>query len=122
MTQTILQKIRDWTIRRTILTGFAAVLVLTSIQGWCAIRQLERLVGTGESSTVLYGSSRSIILLTTGVTVIVGLALAFFLSRLIGHPLESLGILAEEVSKGNLAADIRSQSRDEIGWLEHSMR
>src|SRR6185369_3350528 len=47
---------------------------------------------------------------------------ALFLSRLIAHPLESLGILAEEVSKGNLAADIRSQSRDEIGWLEHSMR
>ena len=33
-------------------------------------------------------------------------------------PLEKLG----GVSNGNLTNDIRSQSRDEIGWLEHSMR
>jgi methyl-accepting chemotaxis protein len=122
MTQTILQKIRDWTIRRKILSGFAAVLMLTGIQGWFAIRQLERLAGTSGAATETFGNIRSIILLTTAVTVAVGLALAILLSRLIAHPLESLGILAEEVSKGNLAADIRSQSRDEIGWLEHSMR
>ena len=122
MTQTILQKIRDWTIRRKILSGFAAVLMLTGIQGWFAIRQLERLAGTSGTATETFGNIRSIIMLTTAVTVAVGLALAILLSRLIAHPLETLGILAEEVSKGNLAADIRSQSRDEIGWLEHSMR
>jgi methyl-accepting chemotaxis protein len=122
MTQTIMQKIRDWTIRRKILTGFAAVLLLTSIQGWFAIRQLERLADTSGAALQVFGNTRSIILLTTIVTVAVGLALAMLLSRLIANPLESLGILAEEVSKGNLAADIRSQSRDEIGWLEHSMR
>jgi methyl-accepting chemotaxis protein len=122
MTQTIMQKIRDWTIRRKILSAFAAVLVLTGIQGWFAIRQLERLADTSGAAMEAFGNTRSIILLTTAVTVLVGLALAVLLSRLIGHPLESLGILAEEVSKGNLSADIRSQSRDEIGWLEHSMR
>ena len=121
MTQTILQKIRDWTIRRKILSGFAAVLLLTGLQGWFAIRQLERLSGAGIAPE-LFGNTRSVILLTTAVTVAVGLALAIFLARLIAHPLETLGVLAEEVSKGNLAADIRSQSRDEIGWLEHSMR
>jgi methyl-accepting chemotaxis protein len=121
MTQTMLQKIRDWTIRRKIITGFAAVLILTGLQGWFAVRQLERLSGVS-GATQLTADARSTILLTTTVTVAVGLALAVLLAKLIAGPLESLGLLAEEVSKGNLAADIKSQSRDEIGWLEHSMR
>ena len=121
MTQTILQKIRDWTIRRKILTGFGAVLVLTGLQGWLAIRQLNRMAGA-EGGAGLFEASRSLLILTTVVTVAIGFGLAVFLARLIADPLEKLGILAEEVSKGNLTTDIRSQSRDEIGWLEHSMR
>ena len=69
MTQTIMQKIRDWTIRRKILTGFAAVLLLTSIQGWFAISQLERLADTSGAALQVFGNTRSIILLTTIVTV-----------------------------------------------------
>ena len=53
---------------------------------------------------------------------VLGVGAALFLARLIADPLTNLGVLAEEVSKGDLTADIRSQSRDEIGWLEHSMR
>ena len=122
MTQTILQKIRDWTIRRKILSGFAAVLLLTGVQGWFAIRQLERLSGAGIAPE-LFGNTRSVILLTTAVTVAVGLALAIFLARLIAHPLESLGVLAEEVSKGNLAADIRvSRATRSAGWSTRCAR
>jgi len=58
------------------------------------------------------------------ILVIVGIwvLLALGLARLIADPLTELGVLAEQVSKGDLTTDIRSQSRDEIGWLEHSMR
>ncbi len=122
MTQTIIQNIRNWTIRRKILTGFITVLMLTGAQGWFAVRQLERMQAAAGGTTALYGDSRSLIVLTTAVTVAVGLVLALLLARLIADPLTSLGILAEEVSKGNLTTDIRSQSRDEIGWLENSMR
>ena len=121
MTQTIVQKIRDWTIRRKILTGFGAVLVLTGLQGWLAIRQLNRMAGM-EGGAGLFEASRSLLLATTAITVAIGFGLALFLARLIADPLEKLGLLAEEVSKGNLTTDIRSQSRDEIGWVEHSMR
>ncbi len=121
MTQKIIQRIRDWTIRRKILTGFGIVLLLTGIQSWFAIQQLERMAGV-QGGPGLFESSRSTVLMTTIVTVAVGLALAIFLAKLIADPLEKLGILAEEVSKGNLTTDIRSGSRDEIGWLEHSMR
>ena len=34
------QTIKDWTIRRKILTGFALVLTLTTALGWQAIRAL----------------------------------------------------------------------------------
>ena len=56
------------------------------------------------------------------VTALLGVGSRCSLARLIADPLTSLGVLAEQVSKGDLTADIRSQSRDEIGWLEHSMR
>ena len=41
------QTIRDWTIRRKILTGFAAVLVLTTALGWQCLRALDRLNAAG---------------------------------------------------------------------------
>ena len=41
------QTIKDWTIRRKILTGFGFVLALTSVLGWQAIRALDRLNSVG---------------------------------------------------------------------------
>jgi methyl-accepting chemotaxis protein len=119
------QTIKDWTIRRKILTGFAGVLVLTSALGWQAIRALDRLNGAGSDTVAaaqIFQDSRATILLLMVVTIGVGVLLALGLARLIADPLTSLGVLAEQVSKGDLTTDIRSQSRDEIGWLEHSMR
>ncbi len=121
MNPKILQRIRDWTIRRKILVSFGVVLALTGLQGWFALRQLERMSGV-QGGAGLLEASRSQVIGTTILTVVVGLALAFFLARLIADPLEKLGILVEEVSKGDLTTEIRSGSRDEIGWLEHSMR
>jgi methyl-accepting chemotaxis protein len=70
----------------------------------------------------IFRDSRTAILALLLLTVAVGIGCALVLSRLIADPLTALGTLAEQVSKGDLTADIRSQSRDEIGWLEHSMR
>jgi methyl-accepting chemotaxis protein len=126
------QTVKDWTIRRKILTGFAGVLVLTSALGWLALRSLDRMNTTATlivqgnlpatAADQLFTDSRVMLLATLALTVALGLVTAFVLARLIADPLEKLGILAEQVSKGDLTADIKSQSRDEIGWLEHSMR
>jgi methyl-accepting chemotaxis protein len=120
------QVIKDWTIRRKILTGFAVVLALTALLGWRALEALGRMsaLTTGDYAGAerIVQESRSAILMLLAITIGLGLALAIALARLIADPLTSLGILAEQVSKGNLTTDIRSQSRDEIGWLEHSMR
>lgn len=119
------QMLRDWTIRRKILTGFVMVLAFTGLVGYYAIRALDEFHTIASSDTpteALYLNSRNTILMMLGVAVIVGLVIALVLSRLIADPLTQLGMAAEAVSKGDLTIDIRSRSRDEIGWLEHIMR
>jgi methyl-accepting chemotaxis protein len=119
------QTIKDWTIRRKILTGFGVVLALTALLGWQAIRALDRLIGAGHDTVAaarIFQDSRITIVVLLLVTIGAGVLLAVGLARLIADPLTQLGILAEQVSKGDLTTDIRSRSRDEIGWLEHSMR
>ena len=120
------QTIRDWTIRRKILTAFGLVLGLTAVLGWRALDALRRMsvLASGDYAGAerIVDESRTAILLLLAITIGLGFALAVVLARLIGDPLTSLGVLAEQVSKGDLTTEIRSQSRDEIGWLEHSMR
>jgi methyl-accepting chemotaxis protein len=119
------QTVRDWTIRRKILTGFAGVLALTAVLGWQALRALDRLNSAGNDTVAaaeIFQDSRLTIMVLLVVTIGGGVLLALGLARLIADPLTTLGILAEQVSKGDLTTDIRSRSRDEIGWLEHSMR
>lgn len=123
------QKIKDWTIRRKILSGFSVILLLTALLGWQSVQGLQRLtaaVSSGQHShevmDQMFRDTRFLILVILGITMILGVALAVGLARLIADPLTSLGLLCEEVSKGVLTIEIKSQSRDEIGWLEHLMR
>jgi methyl-accepting chemotaxis protein len=123
------QNVKDWTIRRKILSGFSVILLLTALLGWQALQGLERLttaVSTGQRSPEvmdqMFHDTRFFIIVILGITFVLGVALALGLARLIADPLTQLGILCEEVSKGVLTIEIKSQSRDEIGWLEHSMR
>ncbi len=124
--------IRDWTIRRKILTGFAPVLLTTGLLGWLTIRRLGAMSGAiaqvsrGQLPEAavdqLFRDSRSEIVLLVLTTAFIAVGMAFFLTRLIANPIERLGIAAERVAKGDLTVEIVSQSRDEIGWLEHLMR
>ena len=123
------QSIKDWTIRRKILAGFTVVLLLTVIMGWQAIEGLDRLTSALAGNAVnreviqqMFHDARLLILIIMAIAIVLGIALAVGLARLIADPLTQLGILVEQVSKGDLTTDIKSQSRDEIGWLEHSMR
>ncbi len=123
MSDVVLQMVRDWTIRRKIVTGFGLVLLVAAALGFYAIRAIDRMNGaTGETALQLYQDSRWLILALLGLTVIVGLGAALFLSRLIADPLTRLGLAAEEVSKGDLTVEIKSRSRDEVGWLEYLMK
>ena len=128
MSEQLLQVIRNWTIRRKILTGFAIALLATGVVGAYAIRQLDRMHSAvvsaqgGGMVDAIYQDSRSFILVLVASGVILGLLAALFLARLIADPLTRLGLAAEQVSNGDLTIDIKSLSRDEIGWLEHTLR
>jgi len=99
--QSFAQVIKDWTIRRKILTGFGLVLMLTALLGWRALHGLAEMtrLGSGDFAGAerIVNDSRSAILMLLGVTIGLGVALALALSRLIADPLTSLGILAEQV-------------------------
>ncbi|MEO8636570.1 MAG: HAMP domain-containing methyl-accepting chemotaxis protein [Gemmatimonadales bacterium] len=125
MTDALLQVIQDWNIRRKILTGFAVVLLVTGALGAFAIRaldQMHRAAGGAGATDQVYQDSRSLIFLLLGIAAVTGIATAVFLAKLIADPLTRLGLAAEAVSKGDLTVEIKSRSRDEIGWLEHIMR
>jgi methyl-accepting chemotaxis protein len=125
MIDALFQRLRDWTIRRKILTGFTLVLIVTAALGGYSIHALDefhRIASADVPTEQLYQSSRWLILALLGTAVIVALVVALTLGRLIADPLTRLGLAAEQVSKGDLTVDIKSRSRDEIGWLEHIMR
>jgi methyl-accepting chemotaxis protein len=125
MTDKLLQIIQNWTIRRKILTGFAVVLLVTLGLGAYAIRALDQMHGAataGGTGDGVYQGARTMILALLAGAVVVGVATSMFLARLIADPLTRLGLAAEAVSNGDLTVDIKSMTRDEIGWLEHTMR
>ena len=106
MSDRIMQAVRDWTIRRKIITGFIAVLLITGALGWFAIRRLQAMYDTvnavapgaaAGSLEGLYRDSRLWIFVLLAAAVLVGVALALFVARLIADPLTQLGIAAEEV-------------------------
>src|SRR5918999_4530276 len=103
------QTIKDWTIRRNILTGFGVVLTFTAALGWQAIRALDRLNAAGNdvrAAEHIFQDSRAAILVFLAVTVAGGVLLALWLARLIADPLTQLGILAEQGSNGGLTTHI----------------
>ncbi len=127
----LIQWVRNLTIRRKLLLGFLVVLAMNvglalyALGRFTAAGALARPNLPGTDAVLLdqvLADARSTMLLVTALTVVAGIALAILLSRLIADPLTQLGLLAERVAKGDLTVDIRSLTRDEVGWLEHIMR
>jgi methyl-accepting chemotaxis protein len=124
MTDKLVQWIPDLTIRRKLLSGIAIVLALNAYLALYAINRLS-VVGAVANSPVanqIVSDTRGAILVLVLITIGIGVAVALLLGRLIADPFTALGLLAERVAKGDLTVDIRSASRDEVGWLEHIMR
>ncbi len=127
-----LQFVKDLPIGRKLLLGFAMVLLCAGVPVLLALNHLDTVrtasaslyqtAAQREAVATIVSDARYTIYWTYGAAVIVGLIVAVTLGRIIARPLEQLGMLAEQVAKGDLTIDIRSKSRDEIGWLEHSMR
>jgi methyl-accepting chemotaxis protein len=121
------QTANDWPIGRKILLAQLFLVSITLASGWAFLRQLtlaHEAVGSGGGATVeqVFRDSRTIVIVATLVSLVASLWVARMLTTLIGRRLEDLGIAAETIAKGDLTVKVRSRSRDEVGWLEHSMR
>ena len=57
-----------------------------------------------------------------GVSLIIMIFLSFYIVHSITNPIEELEQAADKMSKGNLNAEIKYQSKDELGQLADSMR
>jgi methyl-accepting chemotaxis protein len=121
------QTANDWPIGRKILLAQLFLVSITLASGWALLRQLTRAhdaVGIGGGAVVeqVFRDSRTIVIVATLVSLVASLWVARMLTTLIGRRLEDLGTAAETIAKGDLTVKVRSRSRDEVGWLEHSMR
>jgi methyl-accepting chemotaxis protein len=47
--------------------------------------------------------------------------LAWGIANLIGDPMQKLGEASDRLAQGDLAGDIRSDTKDELGWVSYSM-
>ena len=124
MTDKLVQWIRDLTIRRKLLSGIAIVLALNAYLALYAINRLSAVGAVAKDPVAdqIVSDTRGAILVLVLITIGIGITVALLLGRLIADPFTALGLLAERVAKGDLTVDIRSASRDEVGWLEHIMR
>lgn len=62
-----------------------------------------------------------VVLLALVVTVACGTAIAFYVSRLIGAPLQAFGEAADKLAQGDFSATIKCETKDELGWVAWSM-
>ena len=75
-----------------------------------------------DESTVDYNAMILLTWASVAVAVLVGLLLGMFVSRAISAPLLKIVGAAQEVSEGNLDADLNIMRKDEVGVLAESLR
>jgi len=127
LTSRLRQAANDWPIGRKILLAQLFLVSITLASGWAFLRQLtlaHAAVGPagGGAAEQIFRDSRVTVIGATLVSLVASLWVARMLATLIGRRLEDLGMAAETIAKGDLTVKVRSRSRDEVGWLEHSVR
>ena len=70
----------------------------------------------------LYANARMSIMAAVIVALLVGIALALFISRIIANPLKTAASVASQLAEGNLAVTIEPGSKDETGRVLTAMQ
>ncbi len=73
-----------------------------------------------EESSALYAQSRLTMFVVVGVGVLIGLALGFFIARMISKPVQNLAAAADKLAAGDINVKIEADTKDEIGRLAQS--
>ena len=75
-----------------------------------------------DETTVVYQSSRTLMLTAIAVGVLLGIALGYVISRSVTRPLDTAVRAANRLAEGDLAIDIEVTSTDETGQLLQSVK
>jgi methyl-accepting chemotaxis protein len=87
------------------------------------VRSQEKLADQAAiAANASYKSARLLTLLLAGAALVMGIASAWFVTRSITGPLKEAVTVARRVSDGDLTAQIRVNSRDEVGQLMQALR
>lgn len=73
-------------------------------------------------TTQIYNKSRSFMIALVIGSVLFGIGLGVFISRIISAPVSKLVLAAEKIAEGDLNVQVESESKDEIGMLSLSFK
>jgi methyl-accepting chemotaxis protein len=87
------------------------------------VRSQEKLADQAAiAANASYKNARLLTLLITAAALVMGIASAWFVTRTITGPLKEAVTVARRVSDGDLTAQIRVNSRDEVGQLMQALK
>lgn len=74
-----------------------------------------------EESDIIYGDSRNLMLFLIFGSIVIGVSLGFFISKIIARPIQTLAGHANKLAVGDVEVKIESKGyQDEVGELENS--
>ncbi|MCH8618088.1 methyl-accepting chemotaxis protein [Undibacterium sp. TS12] len=97
----------------TKVRGLVDKMVKTNVDGG---------VDAYKKGTESYEASRSLIIVVLVTSILLGLALAYAIARIVSRPLQDAVKLAQTVASGDLTSNIDVQTRDETGLLLQALK
>ena len=97
----------------TKVRGLVDKMVKTNVDGG---------VDAYKKGTESYEASRSLIIVVLVTSILLGLALAYAIARIVSRPLQDAVKLAQTVASGDLTSNIDVQTRDETGMLLQALK
>lgn len=87
-----------------------------------ASNKAENAKATSDETTVLYETSRTLMISAIVAGLLIGIALGYFISRSVTRPLNEAVQAANRLAEGDLTVRIESTAKDETGQLLQSMQ
>lgn len=87
-----------------------------------ASNKAENAKAMSDETTVLYETSRTLMISAIVAGLLIGIALGYFISRSVTRPLNEAVQAANRLAEGDLTVKIESTAKDETGQLLQSMR
>ena len=109
---------------RTLFKGISEKLYFSLLANLQKLTKVNADGGDASSrgADLVFSNARAWIIALLSISMIVGVALALFVARIISVPLSKAVQVAKRVAGGDLSADIRAAGKDETGQLMDSLK